>query len=64
MTTSGWVKSTTTSAPASSTSIGSSASTRGDQLEVVGRLDRLAHLGAHPPAGAEHADPDHGRPVT
>jgi hypothetical protein len=29
-----------------------------DQLEVVGRVDRLAHLLAHAAAGAEHADPD------
>jgi energy-coupling factor transport system ATP-binding protein len=28
------------------------------QLEVVGGLDRRAHLGAHLAAGTEHADPD------
>ena len=29
-----------------------------DELEVVGRVDRLDHLGAHPAAGAEHPDVD------
>ena len=32
---------------------------RRDQLEVGVVGDRLAHRGAHAPAGAEHTDPDH-----
>ena len=33
----------------------------GDELEVVGGVDRLDHLGAHAPAGAEHTDGDERR---
>ena len=29
-----------------------------DEFHVVGRVDRPADLGAHPAAGAQHADPD------
>ena len=58
ITTSGWVKSTTASAPAATrSSSASSASIAGHQLEVVGRLDRPAHLGADPAPRAQHARP-------
>ena len=30
----------------------------GDKLEIIGRVDGPAHLGAHPPACAQHAHPD------
>ena len=47
MTASGWVKSTTACAPASTRASSSSPTSSGrDQLEVVGGLDRAAHLGA------------------
>ena len=62
MTTSGRVKSTTTWAPASATSNSQSPGVdHRDELEVVGRVDRLDHLGAHAPAGAEHPDVDQRR---
>ena len=61
-TASGWVKSTATSA-----SLGRRAVVPGveggDELQVRRRLDGPAHLGPHPPAGAEHGDLDrHGSP--
>ena len=60
MTTSGWVKSTTASASAATRpSSASPTSTCGDQLEVVGRLDRAAHLGPDLALGAQHPDPSH-----
>jgi hypothetical protein len=34
----------------------------GDELEVFGGGDRLAHRSSHPSGGAEDADADHGRP--
>ncbi|GIH91889.1 hypothetical protein Psi01_25190 [Planobispora siamensis] len=33
---------------------------RRDQLQVVGRLDGLAHFDTDAPAGAENSYPDHG----
>ena len=58
MTTSGVVKSTTTSAPASETAEQAVALVdRRHQLEIVGGVDRLADLDAHPAPGTEHADP-------
>ena len=58
MTASGRVKSTATSAPASTSVVERVADAEpGDQLEVVGRLDRAARLGAHPPVRARGRRP-------
>ena len=55
ITASGWVKSTATCAPAStSVSSGSPTSMRADQLEVVGAPRPPDSLAAHPARGAEH----------
>ena len=35
---------------------------RSDQLQTVGSLDGMAHLGAHPTPGTEHRDLDHRSP--
>ena len=59
ITTSGWVKSTTASAPGRDQLLEVVAGVdRGHQLDVVGRLDRPADLRADLAAGAQHADPD------
>ena len=58
ITASGWVKSTTTCARLGRRPVVADVD-RGDQLQALGRLDRPAHLGAHPSAGPEDADLDH-----
>ena len=60
MTTSGWVKSTTASASAAtSSSRESPRSTCGHQLEVVGLLDGPADLGSDLAPGPQDPDPSH-----
>ena len=63
ITTSGWVKSTTASAPASTSVVDARrpTSTCGHQLEVLGGLDRRADLGADLAPRAQHADLDPSR---
>ena len=57
MTTSGVVKSTTTSAPRRGVEQPVALVDHRHEFEVVGGVDGLADLDAHPAAGTQHADP-------